>query len=325
MPFADRMTAPVRCLRRAVASVSGAQLVALLLLVAVSGAMIVHQQTVVTSEARASAAQRAAASADELGRTFRTWRTELLVAAANPTLQEWYRRPHDRGRLRPVVDRGLLTLHSVDADLFDEVCLIDVDGQEQARQVRGESTPAADLSPDESVNPFFAPTLDLEATHVHRNAPYVSPDSHRWVISNSTPLYVDDKLEGIVHFEANLDRLRVQLAAVGAPDRVIQVVDPERGVVITDSRSTEPRGARPLLRTSQQRLPEGWQRASATLPSMPGNELQWRVDVLVRPDGIWGTALWLRLGALLVLGGATLLLLGLHSSIRRAGMVDART
>ena len=40
------------------------------------------------------------------------------------------------------------------------------------------------------------------------------------------------------------------------------------------------------------------------LPSMPKGDLQWRVDVLVQPEEIWATGLWLRLSALLVLGGA---------------------
>lgn len=308
--------------RRPADPVSGAQAVAALLLVAACGAMVLQQHGVVTSAARAKAEQRAAASAAELGRTFSTWRTELLVAAADPTLQEWYRRPHDRRQLRSEVEQGLLTLHSVDPDLFDEVCLIDVDGQEQARQVRGEAAAIADLSPDESVNPFFAPTLELDATHVHRNAPYVSPDSNRWVISNSTPLFVDDALVAIVHFEANLDRLRVQVAAVRAPDQVIQVVDPVRGLVITDSRSTEPVLDQPLARASQRPLPPGWQRASASLPAVPGNGLNWRVDVVVKPEAIWSTGLWLRLSALLVLGGAGLILVGLRSAMRRAGVVD---
>lgn len=323
MPLDDRMSAPARRgLRQVVASVSGAHLVAALLLVGAAGALIRDQQATLASEAQAVAQTRAVAIADQIGRTFDTWRTELLVAAADPTLQEWYRRPEDRRLLRSEVEQGLLTLHSVDRDLFDEVCLIDVNGQEQARQVLGEVTPTGELSPDESLNPFFTPTLALNAKAVHRNAPYVSPDSHRWVISNSTPLFVDDKLVGIVHFEANLDRLHLQVAAVRAPDQVVRVVDSERGLVITDSVSTRPLRDRPLVPSSQKQRPAGWQQASASVPSPPNDDLHWRVDVLVQPKELWSTGLWLRLSALVLLGVAGLTLLGLQSAIRRTEIVD---
>jgi hypothetical protein len=48
-----------------------------------------------------------------------------------------------------------------------EACFIDAGGAENARAVRGERATFADLSPDESTNPFFAPSFALKSGEVH--------------------------------------------------------------------------------------------------------------------------------------------------------------
>ena len=319
----DDMTAPARrLLRRCRSSVSGVQVGVILLVVTMAGVLVIYQHLALKSAARNAAEGRAVMVADEIERTFDTWRTGLLSAAADPVLQKWYRQPEDRRQLRSEVEKGLLILHSVDRELFDEVCLIDVDGREHARQVLGEVTPESDLSPDESVNPFFSPTLHLEDNHVHRNAPYISPDSHRWVISNSTPLFVDEELVGLLHFEANLDRLHVQLTAAHAAGQIIRVVDPDLGLVITDSVSSEPIGSRPLTKISQQVLPAGWEQASVSLLNGPEDDLGWRVDVLVQPDDFWDIGFWLSLCALFILSVAAWTLVGLHSGLRQTEIAE---
>src|SRR5207249_4570138 len=85
----------------------------------------------------------------------------------------------------------------------DEACRIDATGAELSRVVKGDLADDADLSPDESNNPFFMPTEGLKADEVWYQTPYISPDTKRWVISVSTPLIADNQNFGIVHFEAN--------------------------------------------------------------------------------------------------------------------------
>ena len=85
----------------------------------------------------------------------------------------------------------------------DEICLIRADASEIARYDGGQIAAIADLSPDESqANPAFGPTMRLADDEVHITAPYVSPDSGRWVYGLATPIIISDGSRGgILHFE----------------------------------------------------------------------------------------------------------------------------
>jgi signal transduction histidine kinase/CheY-like chemotaxis protein len=124
-----------------------------------------------------------------------------------------------------------------------EVCLIYQTGEELARVVRGEAATPADLSPDESGNPFFQPTFEEPSGVVHQAAPYVSPDTGEWVISNSTVVATagSQKL-GIVHFEVTIESFRLSLRSDGT-SAVGQVVDARTGAIVVDSRSPQRIGA----------------------------------------------------------------------------------
>jgi diguanylate cyclase (GGDEF)-like protein/PAS domain S-box-containing protein len=95
----------------------------------------------------------------------------------------------------------------------DEICLIRADGAEIARYNGGHVAAVDDLSPDERlINPAFLPTMRLGDDAVHVTAPYVSPDSERWVYGLATPIILSDgSRAGILHFEipiqAFVDRL----------------------------------------------------------------------------------------------------------------------
>ena len=92
---------------------------------------------------------------------------------------------------------------------ISEACMIDSTGTEHARVVQGVIIPASQMSHKEASNPFFAPTLRLPKGHVYQAAPYVSQDTHEWVISNSTPLAgASGRAWGMVHFEIPLDSFR---------------------------------------------------------------------------------------------------------------------
>jgi diguanylate cyclase (GGDEF)-like protein/PAS domain S-box-containing protein len=85
----------------------------------------------------------------------------------------------------------------------DEICLIRADGSEVARYDSGRVAAIDELSPNEAlINPAFLPTMLMEDDEVHITAPYVSPDSERWVYGLATPIILSDGSRGgILHFE----------------------------------------------------------------------------------------------------------------------------
>ena len=87
-----------------------------------------------------------------------------------------------------------------------EICVIDADGVEIARNVLGTLAAADDLSHDESGNPFFEPTMALNSGQVYRSTlPYFSKDLKTWAIAHSTPLVLADGTHaGVLHFEIPL-------------------------------------------------------------------------------------------------------------------------
>ena len=123
---------------------------------------------------------------------------------------------------------------------------------ENGRYVRGVRASFGDLSLDERKNPFFDPTFALNAGEVFQAKPYVSPDTHEWVISNSTPVpATGSPAAAIVHFEITLESFRRTAAATAGDDTVI-IVDADTGAVVVDSRVPQRVGA-PLGRPGDRR------------------------------------------------------------------------
>ena len=123
-----------------------------------------------------------------------------LLLAQNQTFAVTSEGTIDRG----AVNRALEYLQVLYPDAIGEACVIDEHGREVARVTQGTPAAAADLSSNEAQNPFFAPTLALGPGEVYQAAPYVSPDTHTWVISNSTWIRLPDGRRLIVHFEVAL-------------------------------------------------------------------------------------------------------------------------
>jgi methyl-accepting chemotaxis protein len=280
---------------------------------AACGLLVVQQRSAAAAQARLGAAARAGVAAGELGREFQGWRDELLVAANNVALRQWYG-PGGRRGLQAEVDRALVQLNSLNAALVDEACFIDVSGREWARQVNGVAAPAGRLSADERGSAFFGPTLRLDPGQVHQNAPYVSPDSHRWVISNSTPVTVAGRTVAMLHFESNLDAIRARVAAAAGRGVAVRVIDADTSLVLADSRSRAQTGALPLTPAAGQPLPAGWTRAQAAVPTGGGPGLHWRVEAAVRPASILTARLLLLLATLIAFGVAALILLARRSA-----------
>ena len=190
----------------------------------------------------------------------------ILLTAHNPAFAEFYAEPGDRDQR---VRRGGVILNQANAalgylerlypDRIGEACFIDAAGAENARMVRGQRAGYADLSPDESKNPFFAPSFKLGRDRVYQAKPYVSPDTDEWVIANSTLVpMADGSKPAIVHFEVTLDSFRREAAA--RTDQTVLVVDADTGHVVINSLRPQQIGA-PLgdsIDTRFRGLVHGW-------------------------------------------------------------------
>ncbi|MBI4939406.1 MAG: methyl-accepting chemotaxis protein [Actinobacteria bacterium] len=265
-----------RSLRRAltvrIVAVALAAVCAAVLLLAVQ---VQHEAD---QQAAAAVRSQAARSAQQVTGLFGAWRDNLLVAASDASLTDWYARPQDRAVLRGRIETTLVRLHEVYPTLIDEACYIDGEGPELARQVRGGVALLGDLSPDESAAPFSAPTLRLEPGTVWQNAPYVSVDSGRWVVSNSTPIAVGGRNRALLHFEANLDAVRTELARAAAPGMRVRVVDVGTGDVVADT------GSRAAITDAPFRRDPSWSgagpvRAAQTVDLGATNANRWRLEV----------------------------------------------
>ena len=106
-------------------------------------------------------------------------------------------------------------------------------------ELRGEIAPDDDLSSEESDTPFFSPTLGLRQSEVYYQRPYLSPDTNRWVVSASTPLYADGADVGILHFEVPLAFYHRGLKGPLPPDALLVILGPD-GEVYLRSDDPEP-------------------------------------------------------------------------------------
>jgi diguanylate cyclase (GGDEF)-like protein len=123
-------------------------------------------------------------------------------------------------------NRALIYLERLYPGAIGEACVIDNRGREVARVTQGVA--ATSLDTHEMHNPFFHPTFALEPGEVYQAAPYVSPDTHHWVISNSTPIEIAGGRSLIVHFEVSLASFEDYLETA-TPGEHVAVVDIETG------------------------------------------------------------------------------------------------
>ena len=201
-----------------------------------------------------------------------------------PRLLHPARQPHVE--LRPgstYVDGAndaLVYLESLFPTQIGELCFIDRSGSENARVVHGQRAPVSDLSPDEASNPFFGSTFALRPGQVFQSRPYVSPDTHDWVIGTPhrspgrpAPLGGDRPLRAV----------RRELPAPAARRRRSERDVPRR-------RADRRRGHRQLPPAEDQRaLQRPGDRRFAALARRPGLKGVTKVDGHVRPTGIWPT------------------------------------
>src|SRR5215210_3008239 len=193
---------------------------------------------------------RANVQATELEAGFARGRTIALLLAHNPSFADFYAQPGSReakvAAQGPAIDgvhRSLAYLETLYPGQIGEACFIDRTGLENARVVRGDAAPPADLS-DESKNIFFGPSFAQKLGGVYQSPPYVSPDTGEWVISNSTPIAdATGAVVAIVHFELTIDSFRAAAADFSGGAEVA-IVDAVTGAVVINSRRPQRVGAR---------------------------------------------------------------------------------
>ncbi len=257
-----------------------------------------------TERSAALASEKVDAGATALSRTLHDFRFQLLLAANDSALRDWYQHPEQRGQLRPIVNDSLVLLNRLQPDMIDEACFIAADGVEQARMVLGKVAPISELSPDETGNPFYTPTFAKKVGDVYQGSPYHSMDSMRWVIPTSTPIEVNGEKVAILHFEVSLEGLRAKIGESLGDGVAFRVVDTSNNTVIMD-------GTDPTPITEQAFAPAGAWGNGLSLASAPltdvGDGLQhWTLQVGVdRPSGL-GTEELALVGLLIILSLAAL-------------------
>jgi diguanylate cyclase (GGDEF)-like protein len=140
---------------------------------------------------------------------------------------------------RDAANRALRYLEVLYPGSIGEACLIDEQGHEFARVTEGVPASEAGLSTEEAKTPFFAPTLALGSGQVYQAPPYVSPDTKRWVISNSTWIRLADGTRMIVHFEVSLDSFS-RYVTTSVATRHLAVVDRGTGQIFLQDRTALP-------------------------------------------------------------------------------------
>jgi signal transduction histidine kinase len=270
---------------------------------------------------------------------FERARSIALLTSRNPAFADFYATP---GARLDKIDAGVPAIRDANDALaylqrlfptsIGEACFIDVSGPENARVVRGVYATPPHLSPDESQNPFFAPTFALDDGEVYQAQPYVSPDTGEWVISNSTIVPTGPgSSRAIVHFEVTVESFRQAAASLGEGG-AIEVVDGATGRVVIDSRHEQVLGS-PLGEGSLPWVTElggtsgmldagGLRAAYRRLAPTPGNANDWVVvasaSAISFLGGVGTVPIVLTVTALVLLG------LGAVSSRRIARTIDAQ-
>ena len=332
-------------------------LVALLLGVALIPASL---WAAVTSHRNDVAAQKralgneAGKQAQSLRNYFARAQSLTQVMGANPAFSEFYELPGPRmAKVRargPVIrqsERALSFLEKLYPDSIGEACFIDRLGPENARAVKGRVETLSRLSPDETGAPFFKPSFALEPGEVHQARPYLSPDTHEWVVSNTTPVRAAGSItnDAIVHFEITIESFR-QIAAESSERFDVAIVDARTGRVIVDSRHPQAVGQKSALgRPSDQRFISLSQTTtrSATFETDDHNAAfervgqkghnanDWLAVAIARTptsswlDGIGASQMGILVGALLLLGFAVANLRSSQRELREAALTDALT
>ena len=170
--------------------------------VAVGAPIFFTANTLLASEAANALDRQNEIVASEIDLLSTKAASDLLLARQNEAFDRLYL-TGDQSALEAVQNQ---ILYLQDRFAIDEICVIAANGVENARCTLGKLAGVDELSPDETSAPFFLPTLALADGEVYKSpVPYVSPDTHRWVVAHATPIVLPDGTKaGIFHFEIPL-------------------------------------------------------------------------------------------------------------------------
>ncbi|MEO5374778.1 MAG: hypothetical protein H7840_10930 [Alphaproteobacteria bacterium] len=148
----------------------------------------------------------------------------LSGIASHGQILEYFKSPEGERKAQLPAVKSFLK----DADMGSELCLIDNQGVEHLRVVRGRFASDKELSKEEMDAPFFAPGMVLREGQSYQSNPYFSPDVEEWVLGVAVPVIPG---QAILHFEHPVKEYHDALAsAVGgghlalAVDRVGHIV-----------------------------------------------------------------------------------------------------
>jgi diguanylate cyclase (GGDEF)-like protein len=202
-------------------SISLGALVVSLVLIPLALGVAVTEHNGRNAETERRLAGQAEQRAGSIDAYFLRARAAILLTAHDAAYRE---------RNLPEIESSLAYLERLYPSSIGEACFIAADGRELARIVRRRAASKRNLSLDESQNIFFQPTFALPAGTVYQAPPYVSPDMHEYVISNSTR--VPGARPSIVHFEVRLEAFRRAAAMDGSKGYDVDVVDTDTGNVV---------------------------------------------------------------------------------------------
>lgn len=140
---------------------------------------------------------------------FNKARSDILLLTVNPAFKRYFLEPDKKPFWLKELNKAFLYLSKIFPDSFDEGCYILSDGREICRVIFDKLAHPAELSMDETRNAFFAPTFTIPEGEVYQGPPYISTDTNRWVIPNSTPIVLPDgRKAAIAHMELNVVYLK---------------------------------------------------------------------------------------------------------------------
>lgn len=180
-------------------------------------------------------------SASRLEVDLRRFRDILITSSQNPAFAAYFTDPQRQEFWLSEINKAVMNITASFPGMIDEVCRIAQDGREVARVTGTELAGKEDLSDDESGAIFFKPTIALEKGRVYQSAPYVSPDTERWVIAVATPIVSDSqKRLGLLHFEIPLAYYHQTLTEKTAKTGGLAFVIDRSGLLLFDTSSPAP-------------------------------------------------------------------------------------
>jgi diguanylate cyclase (GGDEF)-like protein len=203
----------------------------------------------VASQVERSLVAQTERRAGELESYFARSRSIVLLTANSPAFADVLAEPGTRAQK---VRRGGKNIRGVTHQLgylqqlypasIGETCFIDAQGEEYARVVRHHVALPGELSTQEERTVFFAATFELSFGQVHQTEPYVSPDTHEWVVANATLIpQADHRKRAFAHFEVTIESFRHAMGKTAGDE--LRVVDGRTGAVVIDGASPQRVGA----------------------------------------------------------------------------------